>query len=196
MGQNTPGGGSFGWGGGPLSTRYQHATNTLPPRYQHACGGKVSRNWTNLLVVGKPAWTPALQAGAGCRSAGPHHLGWRARRVLPWHKAAGARHEFHKLTRREQPLAARRSCRWVGILSPAKSVIEGAKRVACCVVRIMRPNGATMRSRTRENWRRATNSGSRFIGKDYILLGGNGQGGTCNQRGGFESGLRLFRVSA
>ena len=39
-------------------------------------------------------------------------------------------------------------------------------------VRIVRPNGVNTRLRTGADWRRATCSGSRFLGKDYTFLGG------------------------
>ena len=38
--------------------------------------------------------------------------------------AEGLRHEFHELTRREQPLAARRFCQWVEDSFSGQSVLD------------------------------------------------------------------------
>jgi hypothetical protein len=44
--------------------------------------------------------------------------------------AEGLRHEFHELTRREQPLPARESGQWVEDSFSGQSVLEGTTRTA------------------------------------------------------------------
>jgi hypothetical protein len=102
--------------------------------------------------------------------------------------AEGLRHEFHELTRREQPLAAMRPGQWVEDSFSGQSALEGTTRNGGrdppsavlstlrnamedgSAVRIVRLNGANTNLRTCADSCRATYSGFSFLGEDYTSI--------------------------